>query len=128
MASRESIKARIKAGSKGGKPGQWSAIKSLMLAKECKKKGCSLSRKSKKAKSMRKWLGEKWQTSDGKPAIRKNRKGETITTRFRPKKVWQKLSKKEKNSLNRTKIEGSKKGKQVVGLPIKLKKKAKVPK
>lgn len=127
MASRERIKERIKAGSKGGKPGQWSAVKSLMLAKECKKKGCSLPRNSKKAKSMKKWVGEKWRTSDGKPAIRKNKKGETITTRFRPDKVWKKLDKKERASLNRSKIAGSKKGKQVVSLPKKLKKKAKVP-
>ena len=30
---------RIKAGSKGGKPGQWSARKAQMLAREYKKKG-----------------------------------------------------------------------------------------
>jgi len=30
---------RIKAGSKGGKPGQWSARKAQMLAKEYKSKG-----------------------------------------------------------------------------------------
>ena len=33
------IKARIKAGSKGGKPGQWSARKAQMLAREYKAKG-----------------------------------------------------------------------------------------
>ena len=126
MSQREQIKERIKAGNKGGKSGQWSAVKSLMLAKECKKKGCSLSRNSKKAKAMKRWTDEKWRTSDGKPAIRKNKKGETITTRFRPDAVWKKLDKKEKQSLNRSKIEGSKKGKQIVSLPKKLKKKAKV--
>ena len=36
---RERIKDRIMAGSKGGKPGQWSARKAQMLAKEYKAKG-----------------------------------------------------------------------------------------
>ena len=35
---RESIKKRIMAGSKGGKPGQWSARKAQMVAAEYKKK------------------------------------------------------------------------------------------
>ena len=36
---RKSLFNRIKAGSKGGKPGQWSARKSQMLAKQYKDKG-----------------------------------------------------------------------------------------
>ena len=36
---RESIKKRVMAGSKGGKPGQWSARKAQMLAKAYKAKG-----------------------------------------------------------------------------------------
>lgn len=36
---RKSIFNRIKSGSKGGKPGQWSARKAQMLAKEYKAKG-----------------------------------------------------------------------------------------
>ena len=36
---RKSILNRIKAGSKGGKPGQWSALKAQMLAKQYKAKG-----------------------------------------------------------------------------------------
>ena len=36
---RKSIFNRIKAGSKGGSPGQWSARKSQMMAKEYKAKG-----------------------------------------------------------------------------------------
>ena len=36
---RKSIFNRIKASSKGGKPGQWSARKSQMLAREYKSKG-----------------------------------------------------------------------------------------
>ena len=36
---RERIKSRIMAGSKGGKPGQWSARKAQMVAQEYKAKG-----------------------------------------------------------------------------------------
>ena len=36
---RKQLCNKIKAESKGGKPGQWSAIKSMMLAKEYKDKG-----------------------------------------------------------------------------------------
>ena len=36
---RKQIFNRIKAGSKGGKPGQWSARKAQMMAKEYKAKG-----------------------------------------------------------------------------------------
>lgn len=36
---RKSIFNRIKAGSKGGKPGQWSARKAAMVAREYKSKG-----------------------------------------------------------------------------------------
>lgn len=36
---RKSLFEKIKAGSKGGKPGQWSARKAQMLAKQYKAKG-----------------------------------------------------------------------------------------
>jgi hypothetical protein len=36
---RKALVARIKAGSKGGKPGQWSARKAQMVAKQYKAKG-----------------------------------------------------------------------------------------
>jgi|TARA_B100001939_G_C16916417_1_gene607126 hypothetical protein len=36
---RKNLVARIKAGSKGGKPGQWSARKAQMVAKQYKAKG-----------------------------------------------------------------------------------------
>ena len=36
---RKALFNKIKAGTKGGDPGEWSAIKSLILAKEYKKAG-----------------------------------------------------------------------------------------
>ena len=60
---RERIKDRIMAGSKGGKPGQWSARKAQMLAKAYKEKGGGYKGgKSKKQKDLKRWGKEKWMT------------------------------------------------------------------
>ena len=62
---RESIKKRITAGSKGGKPGQWSARKAQMVAAEYKKKGGGYKGgEGKKQKDLKKWGKEDWQTKD----------------------------------------------------------------
>ena len=53
----------IKAGSKGGKPGQWSARKAQMLAKAYKEKGGGYKGgKSEKQKDLKRWGKEKWMT------------------------------------------------------------------
>ena len=62
---RESIKKRITAGSKGGKPGQWSARKAQMVAAEYKKKGGGYKGgEGKKQKDLKKWGKEDWKTKD----------------------------------------------------------------
>jgi hypothetical protein len=62
---RERIKDRIMAGSKAGKPGQWSARKSQLLVQEYEKEGGGYSgEKTEKQKSLEKWGEEKWQTKD----------------------------------------------------------------
>lgn len=107
---RERIKNRIMAGSKGGKPGQWSARKAQLLASEYESAGGGYSgEKTKSQRSLSKWTGEKWRTSDKKPAERKGG-----TTRYLPDKAWNQLSASEKAATNRKKQEGSKKGKQFV--------------
>ena len=62
------IVASVKAGSKGGKPGQWSARKAQLATLRYKKSGGGYSGpKTKAQKSLSKWTKEKWRTSDGKP-------------------------------------------------------------
>ena len=62
---RENIKDRIMAGSKGGKPGQWSARRSQLLAQEYEKAGGGYQGgKGEGQKSLEKWGKEKWQTKD----------------------------------------------------------------
>lgn len=62
---RERLKARIKAGSKGGKPGQWSARKAQMLAKAYKAKGGSYTgSKTEGQKSLKRWGDQDWMTKE----------------------------------------------------------------
>ena len=62
---REKIKDRVMAGSKGGKPGQWSARKAQLVAQEYKEAGGGYKGgKGKKQKSLEKWGKEKWMTKD----------------------------------------------------------------
>ena len=60
---RERIKNRVMAGSKGGKPGQWSARKAQLVASEYKKAGGGYKGgEGKKQKALKKWGKEDWQT------------------------------------------------------------------
>lgn len=114
---RERIKNRIMAGSKGGKPGQWSARKAQLLAAEYKKAGGGYSGgKTKAQKSLSKWTGEKWRTSDGSKS--EGRK------RYLPDKAWKALTPAEKRATNAAKAAGNRKGKQFVAQPKKIAKKA----
>jgi len=62
---RERIKDRVMAGSKGGKPGQWSARKAQLVAQEYKAEGGGYKGgKGEKQKALSKWGKEKWQTKD----------------------------------------------------------------
>jgi len=104
------IVASVKAGSKGGKPGQWSARKAQLATLRYKKSGGKYSGPKTKAQaSLSKWSKEKWRTSDGKPAIRSGG-----TARYLPDAAWNKLSSAEKAATNRAKMRGSKSGKQFV--------------
>ena len=62
---RENIKDRVMAGSKGGKPGQWSARKAQLVAQQYEKAGGGYKGgKGKAQKDLSKWSKEKWGTKD----------------------------------------------------------------
>jgi hypothetical protein len=108
---REQIKQELMASDKGGKPGQWSARKSQMLAKEYEKRGGGYTGpKDEAAKSLEAWMEQGWQTQEGDDRARKNGK----TSRYLPKEVWDQLSPEEKQEAERTKAKGSKGGGQHV--------------
>lgn len=116
-AMRERIKNRIMAGSKGGKPGQWSARKAQLLAQAYEKAGGKYSgAKTSSQKSLSKWTGEKWGTKSGKPSLKT---GE----RYLPKKAREALSASEYAATSRAKREGMRKGKQFVAQPKAIAKK-----
>ena len=118
---RERIKNRVMAGSKGGKPGQWSARKAQLLAQEYKKSGGGYSGgKTKAQKSLSKWTGEKWRTKSGKPSTQ----GPSATgERYLPSKAIKALSASEYAATSRAKREGTKRGRQFVAQPKRVAKK-----
>ncbi len=105
---RDRLKAKIMAGSKGGRPGQWSARKAQLLAQEYEAKGGGYrGGKSETQRSLSKWTKEEWTTSDGKPSEGKRR--------YLPKEAWEKLTPAQKRATNAKKAKGTKAGKQFVG-------------
>ena len=115
------IVASVKAGSKGGKPGQWSARKAQLATLRYKKSGGKYTgSKTKAQKSLSKWTKEKWGTKSGKNSTQgKGATGE----RYLPKKVREKLTKKEYEKTSAKKRADTKKGKQVSKQPKKIAKK-----
>lgn len=62
---RQNIVSRVKAGAKGGKPGQWSARKAQLVASEYEKAGGGYKGgPGKQQKSLKKWGKEDWQTRE----------------------------------------------------------------
>lgn len=115
------VVAQVKASSKGGKPGQWSARKAQLAGKIYKEKGGSYSgAKTKAQKSLTKWTKEDWGTKSGKNSTQgKKATGE----RYLPKKARDSLSEKEYEATSRKKREDTKKGKQFSKQPKKIAKK-----
>lgn len=112
------VVAQVKAGSKGGDPGEWSARKAQLAGKLYKEKGGGYSgEKTEAQKSMTKWTKEEWGTKSGKPSTQ----GPKATgERYLPKKAREALSSKEYAATSRAKREGTKQGKQFVKQPKKI--------
>ena len=103
------IVAAVKAGSKGGRPGQWSARKAQIAVARYKKSGGGYKGPKKASNSLSKWSKQKWRTSDGSKSEGKKR--------YLPDAAWKALSSAEKAATNRAKAAGNKQGKQFVRQP-----------
>ena len=112
---RKNLFNKIKAGSKGGKAGQWSARKAQIAVARYKKSGGGYKGAKKKSNSLSKWSKQKWRTSDGSKSKGKKR--------YLPDAAWKSLSPAEKRATNRAKAAGNKKGKQFVKQPKRIAKK-----
>lgn len=104
--------ADVKAGSKGGDAGEWSARKAQLAVKKYKDAGGGYSGAKSSDNDLAKWTDQKWRTSDGSPSEGKKR--------YLPDKAWSALSASEKASTNRAKAKGNAQGKQFVAQPKKI--------
>jgi len=115
------IVASVKAGSKGGKPGQWSARKAQLATQRYKKSGGGYTGpKTEAQKSLSKWTKEKWGTKSGKNSTQGSK---ATGERYLPKKARESLSKKEYAATSRKKRSDTAKGKQFSSQPKKIAKK-----
>lgn len=110
------IVARVKAGSKGGDKGEWSARKAQLAVKLYKEAGGGYVGKKSPSNSLAKWTKQKWRTKSGKPS------GDT-GERYLPEKAIKALSAKEYAATTKAKRAGTKKGKQFVAQPKAIAKK-----
>jgi hypothetical protein len=105
----KAVVAKVKASTKGGDPGEWSARKSQLAVQEYKASGGGYVGKKSSDNSLSKWTDQKWKTSDGSPSEGKKR--------YLPEKAWSSLSTGEKAATNRAKAAGNAQGKQFVAQP-----------
>jgi hypothetical protein len=103
------IVASVKASTKGGDPGEWSARKAQLATQQYKGSGGSYVGPKKADNSLSKWTGEKWRTSDGTPS--------NGTKRYLPSSAWGSLTKSEVAATNKAKAAGNRAGKQFVAQP-----------
>jgi hypothetical protein len=116
------VVASVKAGDKGGKPGQWSARKAQLASQRYKKSGGGYrGPKTAAQKSLSKWTREDWGTKSGKPSTQGS---EATGERYLPKKARQALTSSEYAATTKAKREGTAKGKQFVRQPKAIAKKA----
>jgi hypothetical protein len=107
--------ASVKAGDKGGNPGQWSARKAQLATQRYKKSGGGYKGpKTEAQQSLTKWTDEDWGTKSGKPSTQ----GPDATgERYLPKAKIQSMSAKEYAATTRAKRKGTAEGKQFVPQP-----------
>lgn len=100
------IVAAVKAGSKGGKPGQWSARKAQLATARYKKSGGGYKGKKSSSNSLSKWSKQQWTTGSGK-------KSKDTGEAYFPKKAVEALKRAGKyQKATSQKRAASKKGKQ----------------
>ena len=103
------IVASVKAGSKGGPAGKWSARKAQLAVQRYKKSGGGYKGKKTGKEGLSKWTKQKWRTGGGA----KGKTSKESGGRYLPDKAWKSLSRGEKAAVNRSKKKGGGVGKTV---------------
>ncbi len=102
------IVSSVKAGTKGGRKGQWSARKAQLATARYKKAGGGYKGTKSSKNSLSKWTKQKWDyVSKGDKKKPKKKRG-----RYLPESVRKSLSPSQKASTNKAKRKASAKGKQ----------------
>lgn len=115
------IVASVKAGSKGGRAGQWSARKAQLATQRYKASGGTYTGpKTAAQRSLTKWTNEKWGTKSGKNSTQGSK---ATGERYLPEKARKALSSKEYAATTRKKRADTKAGKQVSKQPKRIAKK-----
>lgn len=110
------IVQKVKSGSKGGDPGEWSARKAQLATKLYKDSGGGYRGPKSKSNSLVKWTNQDWRTKSGKPS---KQTGE----RYLPAKAIKALSSSEYAATSAAKRAGTRAGKQFVRQPKAIAKK-----
>lgn len=110
------VVASVKAGTKGGNAGQWSARKAQIAVDRYKKAGGGYKGAKSSDNSLSKWTREEWGTKSGKPS---SKTGE----RYLPKAARESLTPQEYAATTRAKRIGKAMGKQFVPQPKKIREK-----
>jgi len=95
------IVSSVKAGSKGGRPGQWSARKAQLATKRYKSSGGGYRGKKKASNSLSKWTKQKWDYA-----------GKKGNSRYLPKSVRKNLTPAQKRLTNARKRRANRSGRQ----------------
>ncbi|MBM7805146.1 hypothetical protein JOD57_000983 [Geodermatophilus bullaregiensis] len=102
---RARLKEEIKTGDRGGRPGQWSARKSQLLAYEYEAQGGGYRHEGERTASQRhlqEWTEQDWHTAEGGERAR----GSDGTKRYLPDAAWHLLSDEEKRATDSRKRHG----------------------
>lgn len=112
---RRDIKEELKAGDKGGDPGQWSARKSQMLVREYEKRGGGYKddERDEAAKSLEDWSEQSWQTRDGSA----NADRADGMKRYLPADAWAMLLKDDQRAAEQSKAKADDKDEQFADWP-----------
>lgn len=118
---RERIKARIMAGDKGGRPGQWSARKAQLVAQAYEKAGGGYKGgRSGAQQSLARWTREDWGTKSGKPSTQG---ADATGERYLPRAARKALSASEYAATTGKKRQDTAAGRQFSPQPEKIAKK-----
>lgn len=116
------IVAKVKKGSKGGNPGQWSARKAQMAVRMYKEQGGGYRNSRSSNNSLVRWTKQKWRTKSGRNSVQGSRaSGE----RYLPDRAIKRLSDAEYKQTSLRKRKSIRKGKQFSQQPKKIARKVK---